>query len=67
MNDSGPEKAFRLPTMWASKYRIMMIPLTAITVFFTTELSNRPVLGALRWAGCVVTVATGPKVSPVPT
>ena len=35
-----------------------MIPLTAMTVFFTTELLKRPVFGALRWAGCVVTVAT---------
>jgi hypothetical protein len=47
--------------MCAIKYRIMMIPLTAITDFFTTELLKRPVFGALRWAGCVVTVATTPR------
>jgi len=44
-----------------------MIPLTAITVFFTTELLKRPVFGALRWAGCVVTVATDATVGPLHT
>jgi hypothetical protein len=44
----------------------MMMPLTAMTAFLTTELENRPVFGALRWAGCCVTVATSAKVRALP-
>jgi hypothetical protein len=47
--------------MCAIKYRIMMIPVTAMTAFLTTELLNFPGFRVVRGACCVVTVATAPR------
>ncbi len=36
----GPKKIFRFPNMWTTKYRSMIRPLTAITVFLPTDESH---------------------------
>jgi hypothetical protein len=52
--------------MCAIKYAIMISPETAMTAFLTTELLNFPVLGVLRGACCVVTVATAQRYAHCP-